>query len=224
MQKLKNNEKGFGTVEAILLVVIVILIGAVGYLVYKNHHNVTTKVVTVTKTVTSPSKATSNNKTPAQQYLTITAWGVRIPQPSGDTLSVSAQTCDQPGDTVLSGCYVVVNSQDLAKTVGSCTANVSGKVGYFYKMGTDDNYSASNGSGYTPVAQWAAQNPGQYTQIGNYYYAFNEIGKATGVSGAAVADSNEMNGNYTGCSAWQTEYIPVEQSVQALASKFVTVQ
>ncbi|HET8991571.1 MAG TPA: hypothetical protein VFN31_00865 [Candidatus Saccharimonadales bacterium] len=41
MGKLKNNQKGFSAVEATLILVIVILIGIVGYMVYKNHHNTT---------------------------------------------------------------------------------------------------------------------------------------------------------------------------------------
>ncbi len=63
MRILKNNEKGFGTVEAILIVIILVLIGAVGYLVYKNHHKTPPKVVTITKTVTNTPKTNSTTAT-----------------------------------------------------------------------------------------------------------------------------------------------------------------
>lgn len=196
-------------------------------MVYHNNRKTTDASNTAKTSGTSSQTKTTTSSTPAQKYITIAAWGVRVPYSGNDTLSVSDQTCtengDANGDTVNLGCQVTVSSQDLANSVGSCTAKVSGTVGYFYRMGPNDNYSETNGSGYTPVAQWAAQNPGQYTQLGNYYYAFDEIGKATGVSGAAVADSNEMNGTYSGCSAWQSEYTSVEQSVQALASKFEAI-
>jgi Tfp pilus assembly major pilin PilA len=58
MGKHKNNQKGFSVLEAILIVVVVVLIGAVGYLVYKNHDRTTT-VVIVTKTVSKPAKSNS---------------------------------------------------------------------------------------------------------------------------------------------------------------------
>lgn len=228
MNKLHKDTKGFTVVEGLLIILVIAVICLGGFYVWHTEHKTSTTKATTTAAVKSTypgSKYTASPVTPAQQYLTISAWGVRVPYTLEDTLSASSQTCaekgDAAGDTVNLGCQVTVNSQELASLVGSCTAKVSGTVGYFYRMGANDNYNNTNGSGYTPVAQWAAQNPGQYTQIGSYYYAFDEIGKATGVSGAAVADSNETNGTYTGCSAWQAEYSTIEKSVQALASKFV---
>jgi hypothetical protein len=58
MKSLNKNEQGFGTVEIIMLVVIIVLIGTVGYLVYKNHHQ-PTKVVTITRTITASSSPTA---------------------------------------------------------------------------------------------------------------------------------------------------------------------
>ncbi len=58
MNKLLRNENGFGAVEIIMLIVIIGLLGTVGYFVYKNHHQ-PTKVVTVTKTVTNTPKTTT---------------------------------------------------------------------------------------------------------------------------------------------------------------------
>lgn len=54
MGKLRNDQKGFSVVEVILVLVIVILIGAVGWLVYKNHQK---------NTSTSTSSKTSTNTT-----------------------------------------------------------------------------------------------------------------------------------------------------------------
>lgn len=231
MNRLHKNEKGFSAVETVLALMAVILIGVAGYMVYRSHHKTaitTTSTATETPPISQQAKGsgTANNR-PSQQYLTIKEWGVRVPYNGSDMLSLSAQSCvengDTNGDTVSLGCQVAITSKDLAGSVDSCTAKVGGTVGYFYRMGANDNYSATNGSGYTPVAEWAAQNPGQYTKIGSYYYAFDEIGRATGVSGAAVADSNEMNGTYTGCGAWQSKYKTVEKQVQPLAAKFEAI-
>lgn len=54
MIKLKNNQKGFSLIEAILLVAIVVLIGVVGWLVYKDHHKTTAKSAAITKQSAKP--------------------------------------------------------------------------------------------------------------------------------------------------------------------------
>ena len=59
MGKLQNNEKGFGAVEGILVLVIVVIIGAVGWFVWHNHNkttpaSTTSPVATTTPTTTTP--------------------------------------------------------------------------------------------------------------------------------------------------------------------------
>ena len=151
-----------------------------------NIKNKTAAVSSTTKTSTAP-KTTSTVSTPLQKYITISAWGIRVPYSASDTFSISGQTCaengDTSGDTINIGCQVNVTSQDLANSVGNCQSNkATGTVGYFYRMGANDNYNETSGAGYEPVSKWAAANPGQYTLIGNYYYAFAEIGAAVGWS------------------------------------------
>ncbi len=59
MLKLKNNDDGFSAVELVMVIVIVGLIGVVGWMVYKNHHKAApVAAVTVTKTVTKPATTT----------------------------------------------------------------------------------------------------------------------------------------------------------------------
>lgn len=61
MGKLKDNNRGFGGLELVMAIVIVILLCAVGWYVYKDHNKTTpVKVVTITKTVTKTTPATSN--------------------------------------------------------------------------------------------------------------------------------------------------------------------
>jgi prepilin-type N-terminal cleavage/methylation domain-containing protein len=58
--KLQNDQKGFSAVEVILVLVIVALIGAVGFMVYKNQKTKTTPVAsTTTKTATTQAKKTT---------------------------------------------------------------------------------------------------------------------------------------------------------------------
>lgn len=57
MNKLKKNELGFGAVEGILILVIVLLIGVVGWFVYKNQNKaISSTSATTSKTASSPVK------------------------------------------------------------------------------------------------------------------------------------------------------------------------
>jgi hypothetical protein len=223
MNKLNKNQKGFTLVEGLLITLILAVIGFGGYYVYHTNHKTKTVVVSATVKTTTPKTSTASN-TPTQKYITISVWGVRVPYNGNDTLTVSNEQCDEPGDTVITGCSMDVDSQELENSVGSCqSTRATGKVGYFYRIGTNDNYQETDGSGFTPIVQWATANPGQYTQIGSYYYAFAEIGASWGGQGAvsintstnALADTVPA-----GCSNWITEYNVVEPTIAALASKF----
>lgn len=46
MNKISKNEKGFSSVELVIVIIVVALISVVGYLVYQNKHTVTIKVDT----------------------------------------------------------------------------------------------------------------------------------------------------------------------------------
>ncbi len=88
MGKLRNNESGFGVVEIILVLVIVALIGAVGYLVYKNHSKTVVTPVAATTTTkpatTSPAKtATLSTATPVANanLIKLSELGVEITVP-----------------------------------------------------------------------------------------------------------------------------------------------
>lgn len=76
MIKLNKNEDGFSAVEFILIVIIICLVGAVAYLVYRNHHQ-PVKVVTLTKTVSITNN--SSTKSVPTQYLKINQLDIEIP-------------------------------------------------------------------------------------------------------------------------------------------------
>jgi hypothetical protein len=60
---MKNNEKGFGAVEGLLVLLIVIIIGVAGWFVYDRSHNKTTPTSTTTPaTTTTPTTTTTETK------------------------------------------------------------------------------------------------------------------------------------------------------------------
>ncbi len=82
MGRLRNNQKGFTAVEGLLIVLILVVIGAVGYMVYHNNH----KTKTVGTTNTSSNKpATTNTKTPtssnSSQVFTASSYGFQFTYP-----------------------------------------------------------------------------------------------------------------------------------------------
>jgi prepilin-type N-terminal cleavage/methylation domain-containing protein len=77
MNKIKDNQKGFGLIESLLVILIIAVIGFGGYYVW---HTQRTKTPTITTTISTPTAST-------QQYLTIKEWGVRVPMPSDVAMS-----------------------------------------------------------------------------------------------------------------------------------------
>ncbi len=69
--KLNKNQKGFSAVEFIMVFVIIVLIGAVGYFVYKNHHQ-PVKVVTITKSTQAKPTNTATTINPYAGWKTYT--------------------------------------------------------------------------------------------------------------------------------------------------------
>lgn len=78
MGKLQNNESGFSAVEAVLVLVVVMLIGVLGYMVYKDHHKTTatnpaTNSSQTTATGTSSSTKTTTTPDPYAGWKTYTS-------------------------------------------------------------------------------------------------------------------------------------------------------
>src|ERR1700722_1729362 len=61
MKQLKKNEHGFSAVELVLVIIIIVLIGGVSWIVYKNHHktNLSNNLSTSTKLTTAPKRPTT---------------------------------------------------------------------------------------------------------------------------------------------------------------------
>lgn len=126
MGKIRKNEAGFSAVEFVLVLVIVGLIGVVGFLVYKNQHKTTTPVSGTTKS-TSP---TSSTKSEGQVISTVDkkiqvtipdTWHVRVSSSNANgeqVISVNTDThlCDKYNP---SNCSAIAPCLDTDDTV-SC--------------------------------------------------------------------------------------------------------
>ena len=75
MSKPHKNQQGFGAIEARLIIVVVVLLGAVGYMVYKNHNKTTSNsTATANTTTTRPTTSTPAKTTPAQPADPYAGW------------------------------------------------------------------------------------------------------------------------------------------------------
>lgn len=100
MNRLKKNEQGFGVIEIILVLIIVILLGVVGWFVYKNHNKTTNNATTTTSnTGTTPSKTTATSTQSTNNYsgwptYSSSVLGLNIKHPPGWTVNPGTQaTC-----------------------------------------------------------------------------------------------------------------------------------
>jgi len=147
MNKLKQNESGFSAVEVILVLVIIVLLGVVGWFVYKNQK----KTTTPSTTNTSTTKPTSTTATPTststqpkdQNVIKLQELGIQITVP--DTL------------------------KDLTYTSKKLTGNEypESTLAYFSTQALTAKASACSSSGGNPPLGWMAKTPGQYPKDPN---------------------------------------------------------
>src|SRR5215472_14324706 len=94
MRKLYKNEAGFSTVEALLILVVLVVIGAAGWFVYKDHHKTVTadKVNTSSSSKQAASSTSTSNTMSTQPANPYTNWqtytdtsgsGFSVKYPSG---------------------------------------------------------------------------------------------------------------------------------------------
>ena len=93
--KNKLNQKGFGAIEAVIILVILIAIGAAGYLVYKDHH----KTATAPATSTSTSSNSASTTTTKNGTLYVKEWGQSFKYDDSKA-TLSYVMADSLGDTI----------------------------------------------------------------------------------------------------------------------------
>lgn len=96
MQKrFKNNESGFGVVELLLVIVIVLLIGTVGWLVYKMHVKAPVANVSSSKNIPTKSNSLSTSTVKYSTYSDPTAQA-SFTYPNNWILTSVRGECDEP--------------------------------------------------------------------------------------------------------------------------------
>jgi len=157
MKTIKKNQEGFGTLEFVLVFVIVILIGATGWFVYKHHRKSSTSITTVsTSRETKPTKNSTQTPSPNVVWKTATLQFEKISYqyPSNWTVTDRSQAvpklqngCTYPGHDLVtlnspSGKQVILNAgedcfgDDATKAFGSVPINALGQNLYLVFEGS----------------------------------------------------------------------------------------
>lgn len=211
-----KNNSGFSVVELLLVILVVILLGVIGWMVYKNQkdktHQSNTKTTSGVVQETT-KKPVTTAPDPNEGYLVIKEWGIRFKVPS-DLTDVQYQISKYPAPNGDGRLYF------YAKPVGSTVQ---------YR----DDYMALNPNGYSQYtvgnlfrSTYSTQNkldqPVSGKKIGDYYYytswAFS--GLATGAGCVALyGNSNEAN-----CQAEGAVFRSVNQGDSALLNTIEAAQ
>ena len=156
---MKNtNQRGFGAVEAIIVLVIIAAITAVGYIVLHGHSSNIKPATTVNKPSTA---AGSQNQTVRRSTLFIKNWGISLKYDGTQaTLDYSfIGTADE----------AVLTSSQLSKAFPFCGLSVTANtgIGKLVRGKVSDSYA----SGQT-YQQYVDKNPALAATIGAYVYIY----------------------------------------------------
>ncbi len=197
MGKLQKNELGFSVVEIVLVVVIVALIGTVGWLVYKNHHKTTTAAITTTlstkptTSTTTKTPTSTTSSTPQKYFLdnnqvsyTLpSGWEVATPPsnlepPCGNSFLSTLSKCNDEAILVLKS-DGFTNPDQFYVEISSFPLNNNMTAQNFFNAlglaGTDNqvlstNLTINGNSAYEYSATLPASSDGQSNEI-IYNYA-----------------------------------------------------
>jgi len=148
MNKLKNNNLGFGTIETLLSILIVVIIGFGGYYVYHTQKS---------GNAPQPVKTTQNTKKPIQNTptkspvtnpdtLVISEWGIKLNFQGADKVDYKLQS-QQDGSSAAvlsfkSSVTTIADCQDLQSALirdssGTASSTVHYVNGYYYHVAGD---------------------------------------------------------------------------------------
>jgi hypothetical protein len=146
MKKIKNNQLGFGAAEAVLIVIIVCLIGVVGWSVHDKSQNKTTHKTNSTTSPTTNARANATTVKPTKQTATYTdsIAGYSFEYPKDWTVSVKKDSgyFDKNAKTLTTFNIVTVKSPDYQDNGVDGNGNTVTKGGAFVLQSTPPQYSS----------------------------------------------------------------------------------
>ena len=175
--KIKNKESGFGTLEVVLILVIVVLIGAVGWVVYKNHN----KQANLNNSANNQPNGgkgggTGSDKGPQTgpaktEVFLIPEWklSAEIPTPPEDAALIQYKLTTVNSEAVAN--FTTQELIDSDKT--NCTADNAPAGTITKALPTDPAYAPDGTPSGQTVAQEIQSTGGTYMKVGSYIYWYS---------------------------------------------------
>jgi hypothetical protein len=129
MKQSRTKQGGFGAVEIVVICLVVVVLGAVGFTVFRQTHNTKANTTTSTEEEQPAQQTAQTNAEPAQtaqQYLVIKEWGVQLPLPDSVKDAYYVPDVNSKGtDGITNQIYIGLKSLDSS----GCQAggNLQGK-------------------------------------------------------------------------------------------------
>jgi len=155
---MKTTQKGFGHIEALLIILILAVVGFGGYYVWHSQHN----NKPAAKAASSTSSGNPSPTSSSANYVNITQWDVRAPY-SG-SLSLSYEIGTGTGSNT-----ATFSSKELTNADVDCL----GRGGLITRYNSTAK-ATDFGNDSQTIAQYAAgTDSSTYGHVGGYYYFFS---------------------------------------------------
>lgn len=215
-----KNESGFSVVEVVLVLVIVALIGIVGWLVYKDHHKTNTTNVTTSSSNNPATTTTTPTDTPSNlpqvfkansygfQFTYPQKWSVKSVAPtspvqgySGErilaeyTISPDVVPASYPNTSVTIDYRVIDNSKGITPQQYYEDASVGGMGNGILEQGETDSSTPINGlPTYTRTTPYQ-QAPDYVIGVGKYL-VYIQFGVTTSAQDQGASEVQYFNRDY----------------------------
>lgn len=208
---MSKKEDGFSVVEGLLVLVVVLLVGFIGYYVWNINHKTESKDTEITSDTSKPKKASaSTEKVPTTtppptvsindtgSYLTVTEWAIKIPLNTG-TEGLS---------------YKIRSTNDTNGSIGSFSSDALKAAGI---AGCESNtIEVARGNKH----QYVPQEGGTSTTSYDTQYETTKTNES--YIGVKVGDNYLVDPNYSGAScAGTTDGAAKEQAATAAIKEAV---
>jgi len=179
--KRQEHQSGFGTVEMLLIVLVIGIVGAAGFFVYQHNRPKATNAAANTSQTANP-QTTTTPPTQTTTYFTIKEWGVEAPFSGTLKLSYTLSAANKSA---------IFSSDQLSALSSACV----GKGGAIERWSKDDLVSEGPPTSSTPTATnyFASKDPSTYKHIADYYYMFVHSQSGCGNIDSTAATQSQTN-------------------------------